>query len=180
VTPRDVKRAGRALFEIARQRDEVEASVAALSALAALVEEHADLRQALVSPFVPATAKQGVIDALAPPLEMPDAVRRTLHVLADHNTLADVPAMARVLRGLANQLAGRVEATVTTAAPLSAEQVGRLENRLSEATGSQVTIDARVDTAVIGGVLARVGSVVFDGTLARQLARLKDQLVQRG
>jgi F-type H+-transporting ATPase subunit delta len=178
VTPRDISRAARSLFEIVRARGEVDAAVDAFGALAGLMDGHADLRKALTSPFVPAAGKRGVLDALSSELAMPQTVLQTLHVLADHNTLGDVPALARVLRTLANQLAGRVEASVTTAMPLSPDQIARLEQRLSAATGKSVTIDASVDPAVIGGVLARVGSVVFDGTLARHLARLEEQLVQ--
>jgi F-type H+-transporting ATPase subunit delta len=60
--------------------------------------------------------------------------------------------------------------------PLEATQLAQLRDVLSQATGQQVTLAARVDPSVIGGVVARIGSVVYDGTIARQLARMKEQL----
>lgn len=180
MTPRDVKRAARALFDIVRGQNAVEPATASLESLSALVAEHPDLQKALESPFVPATAKRGIIDALAPQLSMPDAVQRTLHVLADEDVLNHLPAFAVAVRQLANRHAGIVDASVTTALPLSQAQVERLRTALSSATGKNVVVTPKVDPSVIGGVVARVGGVVFDGTLSRQLARLQEQLVQRG
>lgn len=180
MTPRDIARAARSVFDIVHARGEGLAAVAALDALSALMAGHAELQKAFVSPFVPASAKQGIIDALAPDLAMPDVIRRTLHVLADQGALNDAPALARAVRRLVNRQAGIVDATVTTASPLDEAQVSALQGRLSHATGQQVSVTTRVDPDVLGGVVARVGGLVFDGTLARQLARLQAQLVQRG
>lgn len=180
MNPREVARAGRVLFDIVASRGEAEATVAGLDALAEAVETHGELRAGLTSPFVPASAKKSVLDALAAPLGLPDVLRRTLHVLADQDTLTDVPALARVVHALANEAAGRVEAAVTTATPLSADQLTGLRERLAAVTGKDVTVHPSVDPDVLGGVHARVGGLVFDGTLARQLARLEEQLVQRG
>lgn len=180
MTPRDIARAARSVFDILHARDEAAAGIASLEALAALMGEHAELRQALVSPFVPAASKRGIIDALAPGLAMTDVIRRTLHVLADQKSLDGVGPLAVAVRRLVNREAGVVDATVTTAAALTDAQVSRLQATLSAATGKQVNLSTRVDPSVIGGAVARVGGVVFDGTLARQLARLEEQLVQRG
>ncbi len=73
-----------------------------------------------------------------------------------------------------------MDAEVTTAVPLGDAQIARLREALAQATGQQVTVSTRVDPAVIGGAVTRVGSVVYDGTLARQLARMKEQFVQQG
>lgn len=180
MTPRDVQRTARAIFDIVHARGEGMAAVAALEELATLMASHDDLKQALLSPFVPGSARIGVIDALAPHLAMPDSIRRSLHVIAEQGMLAHVPALAKAVRALVNRQAGIVDATVTTAVPLSAAQVDLLQARLSEATGKQVAVTTKVDPAVIGGAVARVGGLVFDGTIASQLARLQAQLVQRG
>lgn len=180
MTPRDITRAARSIFDIIHARGEALPAVAALDALAGLMTEHEDLHKTLVSPFVPTAAKQGIVDQLASRLAMPDAVRRSLHVLAEQGALNDVPALSRAVRRLVHRQAGIVEATVTTAAPLTEAQVARLQETLSQATGKQVTVRSKIDPSVLGGVVAHVGGVVFDGTLSRQLARLEERLVQRG
>lgn len=179
MTPRDVARAARAIFDIVTARGEGERAAASLESLASLTDSHEELRRALHSPFIPATAKQGILDALAGPLDMPDAVRRSLHLIAEHGALNDLPRLAAHVRQLVNRQAGVVDATVTTAVPLSPAQLEALQARLSEATGKRVSVKATVNPDVLGGVVARVGGVVYDGTLARQLARLHEQLVQR-
>lgn len=179
MTPRDIARAGRALFDIVSSRGESAVAVASLDALSALMTEHGELQKALASPFIPASARRGILDELAPRLAMPDTVRRTLHVLADQGVLNDVPALAAHVHKLHNRHIGIVDATVTTAVPLSDAQVSELQTTLSRVTGKNVLLSARVDPSVIGGAVARVGGQVFDGTLARQLARLQDQLEQQ-
>lgn len=178
MTRRDVVRTARAVFDIVHRRGEAEPAVVALEALAALMSEHAELKRALESPFVPAAGRSGILDALAPHLNMPDVIRRSLHVLADQDALGNVPALAAAVRLLVNRQAGIVDAMVTTAAPLDDAQQAALQATLSQATGKQVTLTTVVDPAVIGGVRARVGGLVFDGTLASQLTRLEQQLVQ--
>jgi len=180
VTPRDITRAARSVSDIIHARNEAAPAIGSLEAMAALMVEHAELRKALVSPFVPSASKRGIIDELAPRLAMTDVIRRTLHVLADQNALDGVGPLAVAVRRLVNRQAGVVDATVTTAAVLTDAQVARLQATLSEATGKQVNLTTRIDPSVIGGAVARVGGVVFDGTIARHLARLEEQLVQRG
>jgi len=180
MSPRDVSRAARAIFDIVHAKGEGARAVASVEQLVALMDEYPDLHRALVSPFVPPAARRGVVDALAPRLDMPDAVRQSLGIIAEQGVMSHLPALARILRQLVNRAAGIVEAAVTTAVPLSPAQLDLLQARLSDATGKQVAVTAKVDPAVIGGVVARVGGLVYDGSLARQLARLQQQLVQRG
>ena len=64
--------------------------------------------------------------------------------------------------------------------PLDEAQLARVREALSQSTGQEVSLSTRIDPAVIGGAVTRVGSVVYDGSLARQLARMKEQFVQQG
>jgi len=71
-----------------------------------------------------------------------------------------------------------LEAEVTTAIPLEPEQQAALQQRLGAATTRQVTLTTKVDPSLIGGVVARIGSTVYDGSLATQLAKLKGRLAE--
>jgi F-type H+-transporting ATPase subunit delta len=72
-----------------------------------------------------------------------------------------------------------VRAEVTTAVPLSQERAAQLQQRLASATGRAVTMTTKVDASIIGGVITRIGSTVYDGSVAAQLAKVKDRLVER-
>ena len=69
---------------------------------------------------------------------------------------------------------------MTTAVPLPPETLARLETGLREATGKQITMRVSVDPALLGGVVARVGSTVYDGSIRTQLKKMRDQLVAQG
>ncbi len=71
---------------------------------------------------------------------------------------------------------GRVRATVTSAAPLSDRELKRLQNAVEEMTGSNIVLDAKTDPSLIGGVVTQVGATQYDGSLRRQLERLRDRL----
>ena len=84
------------------------------------------------------------------------------------------------LKSLVHRQERRVDAEVTTAVPMTTAQVDQLRESLSQATQQQVTVNTRVDPNIIGGAVTRVGTVVYDGSLVRQLARIKEQFVQQG
>ena len=116
----------------------------------------------------------GAVLGLAP------AAASTLRILAEQQQLDGLAGLVRELKTQVHRLERRVDAEVTTAVPLDEAQVARLREALSQATGQLVSLTARVDPAVIGGAVTRVGSVLYDGSLARQLARMKEQFVQQG
>ena len=88
-----------------------------------------------------------------------------------------LPYVARTLRELADSRKGVLRAEVTTAAPLSDEYYAKLQAKLEKMTGKQVVIDRRIDAALIGGVVARIGDRIFDGSLHTRLQSLRDVLL---
>jgi len=71
-----------------------------------------------------------------------------------------------------------VRAEVTSAAPLASDKVKAIESGLAQMTGRTVVLETKVDPAIIGGVIARIGSTVYDGSVTRQLERMREKLVQ--
>ena len=71
-----------------------------------------------------------------------------------------------------------VRAEVTTTEPLAAQQTDAIGRRLKEVTGRTVTVVQRVDPAILGGVVTRIGSMVYDGSIARQLEKIRSRLVE--
>jgi F-type H+-transporting ATPase subunit delta len=69
-----------------------------------------------------------------------------------------------------------VRGEVTTTAPLAPEQVKAIEANLARASGRTVALSAKVDPSIIGGVVTRIGSTIYDGSVTRQLQRMKEKL----
>lgn len=180
MTSLDAKRAGRALFHATQAQGTSRATLDGLLAFKALLQENSELRDLITSVFVPVSVKTNVIEQVTAALGTPDAARQTLLILAQQRQPAGLTGLIDELKALVHRQERRVDAEVTTAVPLDDAQLARVRDALSQATGQEVTVTSRVDPAILGGAVTRLGSVVYDGSLARQLARLKEQLVQQG
>jgi F-type H+-transporting ATPase subunit delta len=180
MTSLDAKRSGRALFEATQPHGTARATLDSLDEFVAVLREHADFREALLSPFVDPDKKMAAITEVAHMLNTAPAARSTLLILAQMRQPAGLLGIVKELRSLVHRAERRVDAEVTTAAPMTDAQVERLREALSQATNQLVTVKTKVDPAIIGGAVTRVGTLVFDGSLTGQLARIKEQFVQQG
>ncbi|MEZ5316675.1 MAG: ATP synthase F1 subunit delta [Vicinamibacterales bacterium] len=178
MTPRAAARPyASALFEVTDAAGRSRASEA-LQGLADLVTGNADLRKVIDAPSVSAQAKRQILEALiAAAGDVPSPVGRLVLLLADQDDLALLPAVAEGYAARVRQAQNVIEAEVVTAVPLDETRRRALAEALGRATGGTVTIRDRVDPAIVGGLVARVGSTVFDGSVARQLERLRQRLL---
>ena len=169
-------RYARALLDVVSKDGNPEQIEQELAAFAALVDRTPQLRKSFASPAIPTRAKRRIIEEIISRMQLSKPVSNLLLMLADGERLALVsdlaPTYSEALRGHRNV----IQAEVTTAAPLPPEQLAQFEQRLSQATGSRVTMTTRVDPALIGGAIARVGSVVYDGSVATRLQKMRERL----
>ncbi len=103
-------------------------------------------------------------------------VANALSLMAEKGRLAYLPQVERFYAQLADRRAGRLRATVISAVPLENQAVQRMGEIFSRATRQNVTIERQVDPSIIGGIVAQVGSRLFDGSTRNQLSQLKKQL----
>ncbi len=169
-------RYARALFDVAVAESDPRAIEQDLAGFTALFEQFPPLRRVLWSPSVPVPRKSAVVNEIislgryAPPLE------KLLKMMAERDHLVLLPHLLDAYRRRVMEHLGIVHAQVTTAAPLASDRLAALQRALALATGKQVTMTTSVDPAIIGGVVARVDSTVYDGSVARQLERLKAKM----
>jgi len=170
------RRYAAALFDVVQKNGTADRAERDLAAFVDLVSHHDDLKAVFAAPIAPAR-KRAVIDALlAASGDISPEVQRLLGLLADRDRLDSLEVVRRAFDDRLMQLRRIVPAEVTTAVPLTESRRAALVQALGRATGSDVTMSEQVDPAIIGGVVARVGSVVFDGSVTRQLERLRDRL----
>ena len=147
-----------------------------LSSVSRLFADQADLQAVFASPSVPPTAKRAIVQTLVERTAVSTPVAKLLTLLAERDRLSLLTDVAAVFHERMLDEQNVLQAEVTTAAPLGADEQKALQARLSAATSKHVTITPRVDPAIIGGIVARIGSTVYDGSLANQLARLRERL----
>jgi F-type H+-transporting ATPase subunit delta len=171
------RRYAAALFEVTEKAGSADRAGQDLASLGRLVSEHAELRHVVQSPTVPVAAKKAVFAAIAEAAGITSReVRRLVDMLADQERLAILPQLAAVFTDRLNEAKRIAQADVTTAVPLTAASRAALVDALGRASGKTVTMTERVDPAIIGGVIARIGTFVYDASIAGQLGRLKEKL----
>ncbi len=167
-----------AIFDVAKKNNRLDRVEAQLDAFTRLVAERAELRKVFEIPVIPPHKKRAVLEALLERMpEIDGEVREMLRMLADRDRLVLLPAIAAGLQDRLRQHRHVVPAEIVTAVPLPDAQRTTLAAALRRASGSDITISEKVDPAIVGGVVARVGSVVFDGSVTRQLERMKQRLL---
>jgi len=167
-----------ALYDVARQNRQAERVGRELTEFAALITSHAELRRVLESTAIPAARKRAVVQALldAAPETSPE-VQRLLLLLADRHRLMLLDQIAAAVAERVMD-AGRVmKAELTSATPLDEAARREIVAALSQAVGRELAVTERVDPALIGGMVARVGSLIFDASVARHLERLRERLL---
>ena len=171
------KRYAAALFDVTHKAGTDERAGRDLVATASLIADHDDLRRVVETPTIPPQIKKAVLTAvLSAAGDVSPEVERMLGLLADRDRLALVREVARAFSERLMQAQRIVPAEVVTAVPLSDGARTALTHALAKAAGAQVTLTERIDPAIIGGVVAKVGSVVFDGSITRQLERMGQRL----
>ena len=163
----------RALFDLAsegKQHDNIKKDMLMLRAL---LVESAELRKFLVNPLVTRTNAEKMITALLAAAKASELTRKFFVTLARQRRLALVPvAIEKYLTQLAESR-GELTVQVTSAKTLAEPQLQVLTSALSKSTGKKVTIDAKQDSSLIGGVMVRIGSKMFDNSIAGKFARLR-------
>jgi F-type H+-transporting ATPase subunit delta len=171
-------RYAKALLDVAIQESDPAAIERDLAGIVGAMNGHAELHRVLTSPGTPQTARVSLVKALAERGQVQRPVAKLLAMLAERGRLELLPVMFEVYRERLLAHRNIVRATVTSAAPLSADKVQQLEASLSGLTGKNVQIETHVDPSIIGGVVTRIGSTVYDGSIRTQLQKMRQQLVE--
>jgi F-type H+-transporting ATPase subunit delta len=176
-------RYARALFDVVQheQPSALETALSQLQDLASLFTGHAALAGAMGNPAVPVGKKVAVTDAV---LEragaIVPAVAKMTRMLAERDRLLLLPDIVRLYRERLMDHQQVIRGEVTTASALAPEKLRALEQGLARATGRTVVLEARVNPDIIGGVVTRLGSTVFDGSVTTQLQKMKQSLIEAG
>jgi F-type H+-transporting ATPase subunit delta len=170
-------RYARALAELAnRPGADPEAAGRELGAFAAAMADSADLRVILASPAVPPARKRAVISGLAPIIGVSDLVRRFLIVVADHHRMSFLADIGDAFETVMDERLGVVRADVASARELTPAQRAAVIAELARITGKNARARFSTDGDLIGGLTARIGSTVYDGSVRGQLELLQQQL----
>jgi F-type H+-transporting ATPase subunit delta len=166
-------RYAQALFDLAKDQNDVVKVEADLKSLKSAIAESRDLRVLLGSPTFGAEDKAKGLAGIANAAGFTLTTKKFLGLLAANDRTAALGAVIDDFVRLASEARGEVQAQVTTALPLTAAQAKGVAQALRQALGKDPQIEARVDPALLGGIKVRVGSRLFDASLRSKLDSLK-------
>jgi F-type H+-transporting ATPase subunit delta len=149
-----------------------------LRVLAKAMADSTELVTALTNPAIRRNDRRKVIDALLQRAGAQQLTKNLVYLLLDGERMSSLPAISRELDAMLEAKGGVVSATITSAKPLDPSQISQITAALEKLSGKQVQVTRKEDPALLGGVVAKVGDVVYDGSLRTQLRTLREELIK--
>ncbi len=162
-----------ALFELAKAEGILDRVAEDLDSLHAMIEVSEGLHRLIHSPVLSREEQGRAMDALMEKAETSDLTRRFIGVVAQNRRLFVLPGIIKDYTRRLAAYRGETSAEVISAAPLSDKQMEAIGASLKKTVGTDVTIEAKVDAALLGGLIVRVGSRMVDSTLRTKLQHLR-------
>jgi F-type H+-transporting ATPase subunit delta len=170
------KRYAKALVEIGQERNALEKYGDDLSSVTELMGDSKDFREVLINPVFTREDKKRIAGQIFEKLQTDPMVANFVNLLIDRKRIDQLAGIEKAYRGEVDDIRGITRGEVISAEPLSEEQLGRVTDALSQISGKKVLVATRVESSLMGGLTAKVGDKVFDGTIRTQLSQLKETL----
>jgi F-type H+-transporting ATPase subunit delta len=172
------KRYARALFLLAREAGGEARTGQELQAASEIIGSHRALRDFLLRPWIQGVTKKSVVAAIAERAQCSRLVTDFFGLLAIRGRIDHLAEIMAVYRHFLDEAQGQARAEVRSAVALTDEERQALARGLSRAVGRRVLVEVTVDPTLLGGFVAQIGSLVLDGSVEGQLARLRERLVR--
>jgi F-type H+-transporting ATPase subunit delta len=173
------RRYATALADVAISKNEERQVLSELQVWASMIEANPQLKEVFSNPTVPYDQKRKVLQELIARSRAAETTSSFLQVLLMNQRLAQLKDIVERFAQILDERAGVVAAQVTTARPVPESQQNALRDALSGITGTSVRLSFATDESIIGGLVARIGSTIFDGSVESQLQRLASEMTSQ-
>jgi F-type H+-transporting ATPase subunit delta len=168
-----------ALFQAARDREELDETLENLKEFVNALNESEELREFFYGPQIPESQKRRAVDGLTE--GMGTSIRNFLKVLLDNDRTEIVEEVVPPFEARVREYQGKVEVELTTAVELSEEEISEVRDRLGKILeGREVELETHVDANLVGGAVFRVGERRMDSSVRGQLQGLRNKMLERG
>ena len=171
------RRYASALADVVIKTGEIETVKSELKGWEDLIKSNVDLQDAFGNPAIPQAAKERVLDELLKRSMPSKTTSNFLRILLKNDRLMGLDEINERFALVIEERSGVVSAKVTSARELPDSERTELRSNLEKLTGKRLNINFGIDENIIGGVVTRIGSTVYDGSVRTQLENLKQQLV---
>lgn len=172
------RRYAKAVLEMGLANGNLDAMGADLRSMAKAMKDSAELVTVLTNPAIRRADRRRVLDALLTRINAQQHTKNLVYLLLDGERLSSLEGISREVDSMIEARSGKVTAEVTSARPLDPAQLSQITAALEKMSGKKVEVHRKEDPALLGGVVAKVGDVVYDGSLRTQLSALRDSLTK--
>ncbi len=165
-----------AFVESAQAKGVLEAVGGELSEFAQVYEENPELRKALINPAIPQLSKKKIVASILKTMNLSDNCRKAVALLLEKGRVDFITDVSDHFNGIMDERLGRVKVRITSAEPLGRADLDKLERTFATLTKKTVKLETRTDSTLMAGIVARIGSRVYDGSLSNQLRLMKTKL----
>lgn len=170
------RRYASALADVVIARKEETAVQDELVAWESMIQANAQLNEVLTSPAISYEEKRSVLNHLIERTKVSASTANFLQILLRNQRLTELGEINKRLTSVLDERAGVVAAQVTTARPISEDAKKSIYQRLAAVTGKDVRLSFAIDEKLIGGMVTRLGSTVYDGSIRNQLGQIGTRL----
>lgn len=172
------RRYAKALLSIGKEDGRFKDYGDELSAFTYLLEREQELKNAIINPIYPRDSRQQVLRQILEMIKLSPIVTNFLNLLFDKQRIDGVLLICEVYQQLVDQLENVSRAQVMTAAPLSDDVIARIRQALEKITGGTVVMELQEKPDMLGGIVAKVGDLILDGSVRTQLQSLRETLIR--
>lgn len=173
------KRYAGALFSIGKDKNLLDNFSETLQTLASAVEENAQLKELVLSPVIAQEEKKSLIMSILGLCQAGDIEKSFCSLLADKGRLSLIPAIAADFKAMLDEAKGIGRGLVTTAIDLDNDKKAEILSQLEKQTGRKLELSYAVNSDILGGIILKVGDIVYDASLRAQLDNLRES-IKRG
>jgi len=172
------RRYAKALLDIAAEKGILERVGKEITAVKGVIAEHRELAQVLTNPMFPRERRLAIMKDLGKRMLIHQITNNFLKLLVDRDRIRFLSDIIKAYLDLADQRAGRIRAEVVTASHLKENHLFKIRSALEKQTGKKVVLEQSTDPALLGGIITRIGGLVYDGSVRSQLKRLRSELME--
>jgi F-type H+-transporting ATPase subunit delta len=173
------RRYAKALFSLGKQQDNYEAYNEALKAIADLMNESPEVGDSLTNPLYPLEARKKIMAKIASLVKGDTILTAFLDLLVERQRADILPDIAHEMQVMVDHEQNISHGTLISAIELDSGLQEKIQATLEKITGTKVILESQVDPSIIGGIIAKVGDLVVDGSIRTQLNGLKDSIKGR-
>jgi F-type H+-transporting ATPase subunit delta len=170
------RRYAKALFAVATESDSFDEYAKALNDFADMFQKYPEVRDGLTNPVYPLEVREKVMDYLVETMAVSGVIKNFLNLVVHKKRAAVLPDIAESFQALVDEKRNICQGTVVSAMEMGSELKDKVQATLEKITGKKVVLTSEVDPSIIGGIIAKVGDLVLDGSLSSQLLGLKESI----